>query len=207
MRSTVFPSERSERIISHAARRAAGSKPVVGSSRKMSSGSPTSATPRSRRRFWPPESVLTRAFAFSVEPDERDDLVDVARVRVVAGEHGVRLADGEVRPELGRLEDDADPLPEVGAGPLGIVSEHAHLAAVALAVALEDLDRRRLAGAVRAEEAEDFARLDREVDPAHRLEVPVRLAQAADLDRRHRRRSLDGRSRGWRSWRRPQRSC
>src|SRR5581483_9569491 len=59
------------------------------------------------------------------------------------------------------------------------------------AVALEDLDRRRLARAVRAEEPEDLARLDREVDPAHRLEVPVRLAQAADLDRGHPWRSLD----------------
>ena len=46
---------RSERIVSHAARRAAGSKPVVGSSRKISSGSPTSARPRSSRRCWPPE--------------------------------------------------------------------------------------------------------------------------------------------------------
>ena len=60
-----MPSERSERIMSHAARRAAGSKPVVGSSRKTSSGLPTSATPRSSRRFWPPESVLTRASRFS----------------------------------------------------------------------------------------------------------------------------------------------
>ena len=46
-------------------------------------------------------------------------------------------------------------------------------AAVALAVALEDLDRRRLAGAVRAEQAEHLAGLDREVDPAQRLEVAV----------------------------------
>ena len=90
-----MPSERSERIISHAARRAAGSKPVVGSSRKTSSGSPTSATPRSRRRFWPPESVFDARVALLLEPDERDHLVDVARLRVVAGEHRVHLAHGE----------------------------------------------------------------------------------------------------------------
>ena len=42
------------------------------------------------------------------------------------------------------------------------------------------------------EQAEDLALLDREVDPADRLEVPVGLAQAADLDRRHRRRRVDG---------------
>ena len=100
-----------------------------------------------------------------LEPDERDHLVDVPRRAVVAGEDRVRLAHGEVRPELGLLQDDADPLAEVRPRPLGIVSEHAHLAGVALAVALEDLDGRRLAGAVRPEEAEDLSLLDREVDP------------------------------------------
>src|SRR5262249_52740279 len=127
---------------------------------------------------------------FLREPDERDDLVHVARLLVVPGEHGVRLANSEVRPELGRLEDDADPLAEVGAGAFGIVPEHAPLPAVALAVALEDLDGRRLAGTVRTEQAEHLARLDREVDAAHRLETSVRLAQATDLDCRHRRTSL-----------------
>ena len=85
---------------SQAVRRAAGSKPVVGSSRKTSSGSPTSATPRSSRRFWPPESVLTRALALLVEPDELDHLVDVARPAVVAGEHPVHLAHGQRRRQL-----------------------------------------------------------------------------------------------------------
>ena len=126
-----------------------------------------------------------------LQPDERDHLVDVARRAVVAGEDRVRLADGEVRPQLGLLEDDADPLAEVRRRPLGIGAEHAHLAGVAVAVALEDLDGRRLAGAVRAEQPEDLAFLDREVDPAHRLEVPVGLAQAADLDRRHARDRVD----------------
>ena len=56
------------RTISQAFRRACGSKPVVGSSRKTRSGSPTSARPRSRRRFWPPESVFTRASRFASSP-------------------------------------------------------------------------------------------------------------------------------------------
>ena len=50
------------------------------------------------------------------------------------------------------------------------------------AVALEDLDGRRLAGAVRAEQAEHLTCLDREVDPAQRLVVAVALAQTADRD-------------------------
>ena len=80
---------------SHAFRRAAGSKPVVGSSRKTSSGSPTSATPRSSRRFCPPERVLTCASRFSTSPTSADHLVDVARLPVVAGEDPVHLAHGQ----------------------------------------------------------------------------------------------------------------
>ena len=99
---------------------------------------------------------------------------------VVAGEDPVHLAHGQHRPELGLLQDDADALAERPLGAAGVEAEHGHLAAVALAVALEDLDGRRLAGAVRAEQAEDLAGSDLEVDPAHRLDAVVRLAQAAD---------------------------
>ena len=52
------------------------------------------------------------------------------------------------------------------AGALRVLAEHLDLAAVAVAVALEDLDRRRLAGAVRAEQAEHLAGADLEVDAA-----------------------------------------
>ena len=65
---------------------------------------------------------------------------------------------------------------------LRIDAEHLDGAAVARAVALEDLDGRRLAGAVRAEQAEHLARLDREVDPAERFVVAVALAEARDRD-------------------------
>ncbi len=117
------------------------------------------------------------------QADEVDHLVDVARVPVVAGEDPVHLAHGQDGPELGLLQDDADPLPERPLAAAGVEAEHGDLAAVALPVALEDLDRRRLAGAVRAEQAEDLAGRDLEVDPAHRLDAVVRLAQAADGDR------------------------
>src|SRR5205823_9056991 len=88
-------------------------------------------------------------------------------------------------PELRLLEDDADPLAEARPRRLRVVPEHRHLTGVAAPVALEDLDRRRLAGAVRAEEAEDLAVRDLEVDAAHRLERAVRFAQSADGDCRH----------------------
>ena len=58
------------------------------------------------------------------------------------------------------------------------------LAAVGRSQALEDLDRRRLAGAVRAEQAEDLAGRDVEVDPVDRPDVAVLLDQTADPDDR-----------------------
>ena len=97
----------------------------------------------------------------------------------------MRLAHREVRPELRLLQHDADALPELAAGALRIVAEHRHLARVARAVALEDLDGRRLPGAVRAEQPEDLALLDLEVDALDRCERAVRLPQAADGDRLH----------------------
>ena len=61
-------------------------------------------------------------------------------------------------------------------------AEHRHGAAVAAAVALEDLDRRRLAGAVRAEQREDLALADLEADAAQRLVPAVALAEVLDDD-------------------------
>ena len=57
----------------------------------------------------------------------------------------------------------------------GVEAEDADLAAVPLPVALEDLDRRGLARAVGAEQREDLAGLDVQVDAAYRLEPAVGL--------------------------------
>ena len=140
--------------------RACGSKPVVGSSRKISSGSPTAPSPRSSRRRWPPESVRTRASRFSVEADELDDLVDR---RAAAGSSRRRARGSRRRVRVGYIADDwrTTPIRSRQSPPAlrRVDAEHLDLARVALAVALEDLDRRRLAGAVRAEQAEDLAAL------------------------------------------------
>ena len=58
--SSCRPAARS-RMSSQNSRRASGSKPVVGSSRKSSSGRPTMPSATSRRRFCPPERVWVRA--------------------------------------------------------------------------------------------------------------------------------------------------
>src|SRR5439155_23594977 len=102
---------------------------------------------------------------------------------VVAAERAHALADREVRIERRRLQDDTELLAPRLTGLLRIDAENFDLARSAFAVALENLDRRRLAGAVRADEAEDLARTDVEVHLAHRPRASVALAQLAHRPR------------------------
>ena len=62
----VTPAEASWPTISHIVRRLRGSKPVVGSSRKITRGSPTRVMARSSRRRIPPEYVDSGLSAASV---------------------------------------------------------------------------------------------------------------------------------------------
>src|SRR5262249_35464480 len=91
------------------------------------------------------------------------------------------------RVHRGRLEDDADPLAPLAARAAGVDAEDGHVAGVALPVTLEDLDRRRLACAVRAEQAEDLAGADLEAHSLQRDVRAVRLAEGAHLDGERRR--------------------
>ena len=111
------------------------------------------------------------------------DLVDVARSLVVPREQSEALGDAERLVHRRGLEDDADLLSPRVAGSRRVLSEDGDRAPVALAVALEDLDGRRLAGAVGAEEAEDLARGDLEADAPDRLHLPVGLAQLGNAHR------------------------
>ena len=116
------------------------------------------------------------------EPDQLDRLVHPARRVVVAGEELDRLAHSELRVHAAVLEHDPDPLAPLLAGIRRVDAEHRHLPGAALAVALENLDGRRLACAVRTQEGEDLAAGDLEIDAPDRLEVAIGLAQAADAD-------------------------
>jgi hypothetical protein len=124
-------------------------------------------------------------FALLAETDELDHLAHVSCPLVIAGEELEDLPDGEEGVHGRGLEDDADARPKVAAGAGRIGAENLHRAFVPAPVALEDLDGRRLAGAVRPEEGEHLARLDAEADPVEDLARAVRLLQAGDLDRGH----------------------
>ena len=63
-----------------------------------------------------------------------------------------------------------------------IEPEHAHLTRVGLAVALEDLDRGRLARAVRPEQSEHLSPADLEVEAGHRDRRAVALLEPRNSD-------------------------
>src|SRR5262249_54783021 len=67
--------------------------------------------------------------------------------------------------------------------PAGVVPEHGHLAAVAGAVPLQDLDRGGLARPVRPEQGEDLAPADVQVDAVHGPHARVGLHQPAHVHR------------------------
>ncbi len=94
-----------------------------------------------------------------VEPGQREHLVDLARARVHAPPSARR---SRARSDAGRCRSSAgrSRRGRAARGPR-VAPEHADLAGVALAVALEHLDARRLAGAVGAEQAEHLAALRR----------------------------------------------
>ena len=116
--------------------------------------------------------------------DQAEELVERPRVRVVAAAHVDHLGDGEIRLDTRRLEHDADALLHGALAAGRVEAEHRDVAAVARAIALQDLDGRRLPGAVGTEQREDLALVDGQVDAGDRLQLAVRLAQPADHDGR-----------------------
>ena len=125
---------------------------------------------------------MVSAISRSSRPNRVDQLLRRPGLRVEAAEQVDQLDDGQVGIQRGGLELDADALLELDRVAPRVDAEHGDLAAVGLVEALEDLDRRRLAGAVGPEQAEDLAAADLEVDAVDGLDLAVALAQAGDAD-------------------------
>ena len=181
--STVLPSSRSERIVSHAAparrRIEAGRRLVEEDELRVADEREREVEPPLLAARQRPRALVGRLR----QAGQRDRLVDVARRRIQAGPVRDGLAHGQVPVHAAGLEHDAEPLAQGDRPRSGVEAEHGHAAARARAVALEDLDRRRLAGAVGPEQAEDLAAPDGEGDAAHGGLLAVGLAQVLDLDR------------------------
>jgi hypothetical protein len=110
-----------------------------------------------------------------LQAGQLDRLLHAAGGGVEAREVLDRLAHGQVRVGAAALEHDADPAAQLGRAQGRVVAEHRDLAAVAVAVALEDLDGGRLARPVGPEQAVDLAAADRERQAADGLVGAVGL--------------------------------
>ena len=131
--TTVRPDAAVCRSRSHRFRRACGSSAPVGSSRKTSSGSCTSAQAIDSRCAWPPDSFSVRVAGRLGQADHAEHRVGApGRHPVERGERPDLLAGGQPLEEGRRLELDADPGQQRRVARPGRQAEHADLAAVGL---------------------------------------------------------------------------
>ncbi len=118
---------------------------------------------------------------FSVSPEVVDERLGVGWVRVERGEQLERLADRHAIGQLALLELDAHDLPQAITIVLGIKPQDADRAAIGLAQAGDRLDGRGLAGAIRAEDAEDLALFHGERNAIHGRLAAVVLGEVGDF--------------------------
>ena len=102
-------------------------------------------------------------------------------MRVQRGHHRDELLDGEVLDEPAGLQHGTDRPSRDGA--LRRPPEEPDRTAVRPGQPEQHVDRRRLAGAVRAEDRHHLARCDLQVDAGDGLDRAVALVQAGEVDR------------------------
>ncbi|GAA1398776.1 hypothetical protein GCM10009613_53410 [Pseudonocardia kongjuensis] len=120
------------------------------------------------------------------EIDPGDASVDVVGAAGERGRHPDRLGDGQLGQEPGLLQDGAGPAADGAPRGDRIEPEQPDGAGVRRAEPLDQLQRRRLARAVGAQQPEDLAGVHDQVDAVDRDRAAVPEAEAAHLDRRAR---------------------
>ena len=141
--------------------------PAVGSSRKTSSGRRDQRQREREPLLLAAGQPLDRGVGHLGEPDEVEQVARVVRVARVSREQPEQL-DGAclavaADPVL-QHHADARPQGRIGGG----APEHPYRAGIGAAESFADLDRGRLAGAVRTEQREQRAALDRQRQAVHR---------------------------------------
>ncbi len=128
-----------------------------------------------------------KRFGDALAPDRPGDVEE-------AREPADVLAAGQRRLDRQLLRDVPDPPANRHLRPTDIEAEHLDPARLHRQERVGDPDRRRLPGAVRAEQAEDLALFDAEVDPVERgvLAIPVDEALAQECGRTRRGRGCRG---------------
>lgn len=115
------------------------------------------------------------------EVDDAEHALDVVGPLGEAADQPDRLAHGQVRGEPALLQHDPHPGPHRGAVARAL-PEHPHGARGGRAVALDGLEGRGLAGAVRPEQRVQLAALDLEREVPHGVEAAVGEVQVVDVD-------------------------
>ena len=162
-------------------RRETGSTPVVGSSSRISSGSWTSVQASASFCFIPPDSRSASRAAKRRQLRHRQQLVAARAVvanAVHLGEERDVLVDGQIAVQTESLREIADALGQRAMRAHRIEAEHAHLARVGVQQPAHQANRRRLAGAVGADEAEHLAALHVEAQAGERRRLAVSLDDA-----------------------------
>src|SRR5580765_6309764 len=133
--------------------------------------------------FLPPGQLPHPAGAFRLELDQREHVVDAAAAGVEGAEQPEGLFDGKLLAELRLLQLDPEARAQaavVAAPPT--LAQHLDLTFVGCGQAFKDLDRRRLARAVGAEQAEALAAAHFEVEAADGDDVGIALDETVTAD-------------------------
>jgi hypothetical protein len=175
----VLPRDAKSRIVVQNSRLPSTSIAAVGSSSTSSSGLATSEREADALHL-PARELLREAIRNLVGAGEREHLVDLERVGIEGRHHRHELAHAQVADQPTRLQHRAD---DTGGDRVrGGHAEHGRRAAVRIEQAEQDVERRRLAGAVRPEQRDRLAGSDGRVDAADGVHGAVRLRQAPELD-------------------------
>lgn len=162
-------------------RRACGSSPAVGSSRKTSSGLLDDREGQGEALLLAAGEPTVGGAAAGAEAEAFDQGVHVERVGVELRHVAEHLVGPGAGVDAAGLEHDPDP----GAQPLRVGDrvepEDPYGSGVGAAVALAGLDRGGLPGAVRAEHGRHRARRDVQIEAVHRGPGAVPLHQSLDL--------------------------
>ena len=156
---------------------------MVGSSRNSRSGSPTSAQATARRCFCPPDSFPTQLARFDSSSTSASTSSTLRPAGIEGSEQPQGLFNGKLLAELRLLQLNPEPRAQaavVAAPPT--LAQHLDLTFVGCGQAFKDLDRRRLARAVWAEQAEALAAAHFEVEAADGDDVGVALDETVTAD-------------------------
>jgi len=114
-----------------------------------------------------------------LQPDQREHLADAETARIETAEQRHDFSDRQLLGKLGLLKLNAEPRPQRQVVAMPAIAEHLDVTGIGHPEAFENLDRRGLAGAIRAEHAEAFPGADLQIEARDRSNVTVPFGQAA----------------------------